>query len=350
MAQPAGSDAGPSSAKKRKMSQTEQNQIFDKIVTSQFDDNMELLRKKLEHKKGLLTFLIGLIDSGKLEEAYDRAHQDTGEVRPATFAQGYKYMKQAGSIWIRDFLGQMNPTYKIPDGLTEAEKKARRLSLPDYIHRMCLALRIHPDCWLFHMQQETTTQTAVQRCRNLNNPIETVSPTDSLDKKGFYTASDDNAKVLALGMGPLPQEQHERNGSPYMWVPPPSAEDVEWKFKDNWNSQATIMHPNGDAFQLKTRFQSKYPVLFTEAACTLAMSIEADGESPHPSLGDVRRASVGGKGKRGKGKGVSKGAAPAAPAPPAAPAAAPAAPPVPPPGGAGGGAAAAPPAEEEDDE
>ena len=81
---------------------------MDKIVDSQFYKNIELIKDKLKDTRGLLTLLLGLLDSGKLEEAYHRQMGATPNAI-ATFALSAKYLKQAGVVWIRNFLATTCP-------------------------------------------------------------------------------------------------------------------------------------------------------------------------------------------------------------------------------------------------
>ena len=89
-----GSVADVTPVKRRKLSATKQNNLLHDILGAQFE-NTQLLVAKLKEKKSLLTFQWGIIDSGCLEEAFNRrmAGEDNGL---AKLAPTPKFLKQTG--------------------------------------------------------------------------------------------------------------------------------------------------------------------------------------------------------------------------------------------------------------
>lgn len=326
--------------------------MLETIVDAQFDRNVQILVNHLRGKQGLTAFLVGLVESGKLEETFiKKLNEDQATPsRKDTFAETSKYMKQSGVTWMRQFLQNVSNTHQNHEALY-------KMPSTRVIDHVCIALRCDPDCWLFHKEQNTAMELSIQRYTDVGRPLSSLSPSDDIKKKGWYGVHA-NGTIVAYGAGT------GGDGSLF-WVDPPVAGTVNWIFEGNTNVQATLRHPNKDSFQMIPRFHAKYGAQFTLKKFAPIMSNMPDGVSCHPSLGDLRRSRASQKRYLDREKSLdaddvvptcgSSGAAPAGvtsgttPAP-AAPTTAD------PPAGAGGGEAAEPaeedaaedPAEEEE--
>ena len=255
---------------------------LEKIVKNQFEQNLEMLKQKLQSKPGLVTSLLVLVETGRLEEVFLRQSAGGAEAAPQTFPPASKYVKQAGVTWLREFLISVNPSgFKVKDDANDDEKKLAKLAPDKATDIVCIALHCMPDCWLFHRETEVAMQKALHRYNQLGPRIAHMSYRDELARKGFYTQ--EGMRIVAKAMGcDLQGEQY--------FVDSPIQTPVEWQFKNNTSAMATLIGPNGDAFQLLSRFQEKYPYAFRQEAAQPVLSIEPGGVSPHPSLGDVRRS------------------------------------------------------------
>jgi hypothetical protein len=286
-----------STPRKRRHSGIEEDKLFDNIVKSQFEDNMEILRTKLKGKNGLLTFCLGLLDSGKLEQAYERQMKGCADTAPS-FPQSSKYMKTCGVTWAREVLGVLNPLgfMLAPDASEDEGKlyreKLNQKSCEDWV---ALALHTHKECWLPHRDMSIATAKAHARYDSVGKPLREHQWQDNQKKKGFYTTDVATGNIIAIAMPTF-------GNSEFLFVPSPCGDLVEWDFEPNTVASSIAVHPDGDRFALLPRFRAKYPALFSAEKVEPVLSLEDDGETAHPSLGDVRRKVTKVKGK-GKGNG-----------------------------------------------
>jgi hypothetical protein len=260
------------------------------MVLSQFDVSMLKLQGLLANKKGLQTFLIGMLESGKLEEAYNR-QMAAPVVHIPTFGAHAKFIKQAGLIWCRELLQAIEPAFKLAPDHTAEDSKLVKLDNDKAVVWVCLALRIDKDCWLLHKHCAPATEIAIQRYSDVGKPLCDISYKDSITEKGFYKI-DGNTVVCSALSTPIRVLFID---IPDHMLPLHSS----WTFQQNWHANASLAVTEGDQYILLTRFKSKYPDIFTDEVITPARSLEADGVAPPPSLGDVRRAVPKTKAKNG---------------------------------------------------
>jgi hypothetical protein len=269
----------PTPQKKRKFSSVKVGGMYDDLVEQQFDENMTILKRKLENKKGLLTFLLGLLDSGKLEEAYNKQMTTIpGGPQLALFASSSKYMKQAGLVWFRDFLKSANPAgFELPLGANEEMAKTFRLDVVKGSELTCLALNVHKECWLLHRQCEIAMAEARLIYRTVGSRLKFQKAADDLKVKGFYTKEKEQIWCLAL----MADLEHP------IFIDAPGG-NHDWKFEENYSAYAKFVNGT-DTFSLVERFTEKYPERFVPEEINPIWSTQPDGVSAHTSLGELTR-------------------------------------------------------------
>ena len=149
-------------AKKRKISNKNEEHFYDSIVSGGFDANYVLLKKKLENKNGLMCFLLSMVDNGKLEEAYTR--QMAGTLPCNNFPPEVKFVKSHPISHSRDFLAWANPdAFGDTSHMTEAEQKTHKLeaTLAKQLER--LALDVDDSCWIFSRDRGEAMERAKTR-------------------------------------------------------------------------------------------------------------------------------------------------------------------------------------------
>ena len=109
--------------KKRRISGKDRDQAFDNVIEDQMNAKEKLLVEKLKNKQQLLLFLLGFIESGRLEAAWMRRQQKENDCSDKLFAPSAKYTKQLPVVWRAKFIFRMNAHLAIPDEATEEEAK-----------------------------------------------------------------------------------------------------------------------------------------------------------------------------------------------------------------------------------
>jgi hypothetical protein len=156
-----------------------------------------------------------------------------------------------------------------------------------------LALNCSKECWLPHKSEEAAMRLCITRYTACNSRLQYLTYKDVIELRGFYDC-DGAGRIRCLAL-----TQPDSDDWLFIDAPDP-APDINWTFANNICADARLVHPDGDNIVLLKRFASKYPRDFGPLATTPINSFEADGESPHSSLGVVRR------GSESKGSGKSK--------------------------------------------
>ena len=286
----------PTSKRWRNMSDRNQHIFLTNIVEGQFGDNLHMLSEKLSSKRGLVQFLLGMIESGKLERAYQESLNPTTKV--VVFAEtSCKYVKHIPVGWFRAFFAKVAADALGPfESMPEEEQRKHRFSHTQCVSIFCLACNVDEECWIFDREQEKAMSMALtqygacgQRLSHLRFPVN-----GDLATQGFYTLESGKIVASAMAMDPSTRER--------CFIEVAGCTPATWSIRPNNRAESTAVDQFGDTIAILRRFRVKYPDIFTIEACTPRMSLMPDNESAPPSLGKVSRKSGPGNPKKGQGK------------------------------------------------
>eukprot|EP00974_Lingulodinium_polyedra_P085024 8230604-Lingulodinium_polyedra.AAC.1 len=118
----------------------------------------------------------------------------------AKFAPSSKYLKSDGVMWIREFLGIVNPKgFTAKADMTEEDLRELKMPVSKAVDFLCLAVNMDKEAWLPHREHLRATEMLQSRYTALGCRIQFLSYDTDLKQKGFYTVREDSTIIcLAL--------------------------------------------------------------------------------------------------------------------------------------------------------